>query len=144
MLDDFNLHAIVRLGEGVFAPYTDIPCNLLFFEAGGPTNDIWYYEILPPEDRKKYSKTKPIQPEEFAEATQWWNNRTENENAWKLNRTEVETFDEEGKLLNVNLDQKNPNRKSEFEYKDPKILFDSIMKKEEDVFNLMKAIQNEI
>lgn len=144
MLDDFNLHTIVRLGEGIFAPYTDIPCNLLFFEAGGPTNDIWYYEILPPEDRKKYSKTKPIQPEEFAAATQWCNDRTENENAWKINRSAVETFDEEGKLLNVNLDQKNPNRKGEFEYQVPNVLIQSILAKEKEVMSLLQEINNEL
>jgi len=144
MLDEFNLHTIVRLGEGVFAPYTDIPCNLLFFEAGGPTNDIWYYEVLPPEDRKKYSKTKPIQQEEFAETLKWWNNRIECDNAWKVSRDKVVLTDEEGKLLNVNLDQKNPNRKGEFEYKEPAVLISSILDKEKLALQLMKEIESEI
>lgn len=144
MLDEFNLHTILRLGEGVFAPYTDIPCNLLFFEAGGPTNDIWYYEVLPPEDRKKYSKTKPIQQEEFAETLKWWNNRIECDNAWKVSRDKVVFTDEEGKLLNVNLDQKNPNRKGEFEYKEPAVLISSILDKEKLALQLMKEIESEI
>jgi type I restriction enzyme M protein len=144
MLDDFNLHTIVRLGEGVFAPYTSIPCNLLFFEAGGPTKEIWYYELLPPTDRKNYSKTKPIQNEEFIEIKKWWGKREENDNAWKVKLGDVLRTDEEGKLLNVNLDLKNPNRKSEFEYKEPSKLVTSILDKEKRIMQLMKEIENEI
>ncbi len=77
LLKDFNLHTIVRLPQGVFAPYTDIPANLLFFERSGPTKDIWYYEIPLPEGRKKYSKTAPMQFEEFADCLAWWEKRKE-------------------------------------------------------------------
>ncbi|MDB5970682.1 MAG: Type restriction-modification system methyltransferase subunit [Hydrocarboniphaga sp.] len=84
MLKEFRLHTIVRLPQGVFAPYTDIPANLLFFERGGPTQDIWYYELPLPEGRKKYSKTAPLQFEEFAAAQAWWNQREEGPQAWKL------------------------------------------------------------
>jgi len=65
LLEEFNLHTIVRLPNGVFAPYTSIPTNLLFFDRSGPTKCIWYYEMPLPEGRKNYSKTKPIQYEEF-------------------------------------------------------------------------------
>ena len=84
MLKEFRLHTIVRLPQGVFAPYTDIPANLLFFERGGPTDTIWYYELPLPEGRKKYSKTAPLQFEEFAAAQAWWNARKESPQAWKL------------------------------------------------------------
>jgi len=84
LLRDFNLHTIVRLPQGVFAPYTDIPANLIFFDRLGPTRDIWYYELPPPEGRKKYSKTAPIQFEEFADCLDWWNNREENAQAWRI------------------------------------------------------------
>ena len=84
MLKEFKLHTIVRLPQGVFAPYTDIPANLLFFERGGPTDTIWYYELPLPEGRKKYSKTAPLQFEEFAPAQAWWNNREEGPQAWKV------------------------------------------------------------
>lgn len=84
MLKDFNLHTIVRLPQGVFAPYTDIPANVLFFERGGPTRDIWYYELALPEGRKKYSKTAPLQFEEFAPALAWWSQREEGPQAWRL------------------------------------------------------------
>lgn len=84
MLKEFRLHTIVRLPQGVFAPYTDIPANLLFFERGGPTDTIWYYELPLPEGRKKYSKTAPLQFEEFAAAQAWWNAREESPQAWKV------------------------------------------------------------
>lgn len=84
LLKEFKLHTIVRLPQGVFAPYTDIPANLLFFERGGPTDTIWYYELPLPEGRKKYSKTAPIQFEEFAAAQAWWNQREEGAQAWKV------------------------------------------------------------
>jgi len=144
LVDDFNLHTIVRLGEGIFAPYTDIPCNLLFFQHGGPTKEIWYYEILPPLDKKKYSKTKPIQPEEFDQIKEWWNNRTENDNAWKVKLSDIVSTDTEGKLLNVNLDNKNPNRKGDFEYRDPAGLLKSIMEKEQIIVNLLDEIKAEL
>ena len=141
MIDDFNLHTIVRLGEGVFAPYTDISCNILFFEAGEPTKEIWYYELLLPNERKKYSKTKPIQNEEFEEIKKWWNKRKENDNAWKVKLKKILLTDDEGKLLNVNLDMKNPNKKSEFQYREPTELMGSIMEKEKKVMHLMKEIE---
>jgi type I restriction enzyme M protein len=84
LLKDFNLHTIVRLPNGVFAPYTSIPTNLLFFDRTGPTNDIWYYELPLPEGRKNYSKTKPLQFEEFADCTAWWPHRTEGAQAWRV------------------------------------------------------------
>ena len=84
MLKEFRLHTIVRLPQGVFAPYTDIPANLLFFERGGPTDTIWYYELPLPEGRKKYSKTAPLQFEEFASAQAWWNAREESPQAWAV------------------------------------------------------------
>lgn len=141
LVDDFDLHTIVRLGEGIFAPYTDIPCNLLFFQHGEPTKEIWYYELLPPADKKKYSKTKPIQQEEFEPIKAWWNNRTENDNAWKVKLSDIVSTDKDGKLMNVNLDNKNPNRKGDFEYREPSVLISSIMEKEKQVMKLMKEIE---
>ncbi|AJE23511.1 HsdM family class I SAM-dependent methyltransferase [Azotobacter chroococcum] len=84
MLKEFRLHTIVRLPQGVFAPYTDIPANLLFFERSGPTDTIWYYELPLPEGRKKYSKTAPLQFEEFDPVRAWWNDREEGPQSWKL------------------------------------------------------------
>ncbi len=84
LLKEFRLHTIVRLPQGVFAPYTDIPANLLFFERCGPTDTIWYYELPLPEGRKKYSKTAPLPFEALEPALAWWNAREESPQAWKL------------------------------------------------------------
>jgi len=84
LLKEFRLHTVLRLPQGVFAPYTDIPANLLFFERGGPTDTIWYYELPLPEGRKKYSKTAPLPFEEFSPALAWWNALEEGPQAWKV------------------------------------------------------------
>jgi len=84
LLREFNLHTVVRLPQGVFAPYTDIPANLIFFDRAGPTSDIWYYELPLPEGRKKYSKTAPLQYEDFAACLEWWGQREGNAQAWKV------------------------------------------------------------
>ena len=102
LLTECNLHTIVRLPNGVFAPYTGIKTNLLFFEKGKPTKEIWYYEHTYPEGVKSYNKTKPIRIEEFEPEKAWWTNRTENDHAW---RVPVEQVIANG----YNLDIKNPN-----------------------------------
>ena len=112
LLKDFNLHTIVRLPQGVFEPYTPIPANLLFFERGGPTKDIWYYEIPLPEGRKKYSKTAPMQFEEFVDCLAWWKKRKEGPHAWKVKASEMAK-------RGYNLDLKNPNVKQGMEHVAP-------------------------
>jgi type I restriction enzyme M protein len=106
LLSECNLHTIVRLPNGVFAPYTGIRTNLLFFTKGEPTKEIWYFEHPYPEGQKSYSKTKPIRIEEFELEKQWWGNRVENEYAWKVTVEEIRS-------INYNLDVKNPNKSAE-------------------------------
>src|SRR5258708_21135076 len=89
LLREFNLHSIVRLPNGVFAPYTSIPTNLLFFDGSGPTRDILYYELPLPEGRKGYTKTQPIQFEAFADCLAWWKKRSESDRAWKMDFTKI-------------------------------------------------------
>ncbi|WP_395095077.1 N-6 DNA methylase [Armatimonas sp.] len=89
LLTEFNLHTIVRLPNGVFAPYTSIPANLLFFDTSGPTGTTWYYEHPLPEGRKNYSKTQPLQFEEFADLQAWWSERVESDRAWKVEFGEI-------------------------------------------------------
>lgn len=107
LLRDCNLHTIVRLPNGVFNPYTGIKTNLLFFEKGTPTKEVWYYEHPYPEGHKSYSKTKPIRIQEFHKLERkWWNEREENEQAW---RVPVQQIIDSG----YNLDIKNPNTPDE-------------------------------
>ena len=110
LLTDFNVHTIVRLGDGVFAPYTDIPSNLIFFDTKQQTDKIWFYEISVPEEKKKYSKSKPLRIEEFENLKKWWVKRKENESAWSVKVSDVINEGEKGSI-SINLDLKNPNKK---------------------------------
>src|SRR5438132_4903212 len=107
LLKEFNLHTIVRLPNGVFAPYTGIRTNILFFDRSETTKDVWYYEQPLPEGRKTYTKTNPMRFEEFADCIKWWSGREENERAWKIPTTELLEYYEDGSLRAVNLDRKN-------------------------------------
>lgn len=77
LLTECNLHTIIRLPNTVFAPYTDITTNLLFFEKTGKTKDVWYYRVDMPEGRKRFNKTYPIKREDLDAVDVWWDNRVE-------------------------------------------------------------------
>jgi type I restriction enzyme M protein len=134
LLTDFNLHTVVRLPQGVFAPYTDIPANLLFFDRNGSTSDIWFYELPLPEGRKKYSKTAPMQYEEFADCMAWWSERKEGAQAWKTTADEIAA-------RGWSLDLKNPNAKQGLEHADPKELVASMRMREGEVLRLLGEIE---
>lgn len=134
LLEEFNLHTIVRLPNGVFAPYTDINTNLLFFEKGKSTKEIWFFEHPLPEGYKKYTKTKPIRYEEFELEKQWWNDREENEYAWKVSIEEI-------KSRNYNLDIKNPDKQTEEFVLSTDELIDRIDKNLEKSKNLLHELK---
>jgi len=106
LLKDCNLHTIIRLPNSVFQPYATVATNLLFFEKGSPTKEVWFYEHRLPEGQKSYSKTKTIRLEEFDPIKAWWNQREESEVCWKV---DIETLIER----NYDLDIKNPNKAEE-------------------------------
>jgi type I restriction enzyme M protein len=134
LLKEFNLHTIVRLPNGVFAPYTGIPTNLLFFDRSGPTREVWYYEQPLPEGRKNYTKTAPIQFEEFAPLVAWWDKRKETDHAWKVPTTEL--------LANgCNLDRKNPRAREDAAHLPPEQLAAGILQKEQRIAEIMGNIQ---
>jgi len=141
LLEEFNLHTIVRLPNGVFAPYTSIPTNLLFFDRSGPTKDIWYYEQPMPGGRKNYTKTQPMQFEEFAPCLEWWKKREESGRAWKVKAQNVLKYDENGNLVSVNLDVKNPSSKQDLEHLPPEELAESILQKERRIAELTEEIK---
>ena len=134
LLKEFNLHTIVRLPNGVFAPYTSIPTNLLFFDRAGPTTEVWYYEHPMPEGRKNYTKTQPVQFEEFGPCLAWWGAREENDQAWKVPAEEL-------LANNCNLDRKNPRGGEDFEHLPPEQLADDILQKELRIAELMREIK---
>lgn len=124
LLEECNLHTIVRLPGSVFAPYTSIATNLLFFTKGEPTKEIWYYEHKLPEGVKAYNKTKPIRLEEFNPIKEWWNSREESDVAWRVSIDEIQK-------RGYNLDIKNPNAKTEDELNPTEVLENYRAKKAE-------------
>ena len=116
LLTECDLHTIVRMPKGVFAPYTSIQTNVLFFTKGRPTKDIWYYEHPYPPGAKSYNKTKPMRIEEFDIEKAWWTNRQESERAWKVSIADI-------KARGFNLDIKNPNA-PELTHEDPDVLLE--------------------
>ncbi len=137
LLTECNLHTVVRLPDGVFEPYTAIPTNLLFFDKGRPTEEIWFYEVPPPEGRKKYSKTRPMRFEEFAGCQQWWEKRTESDRAWRVLAGNVSGN-------GYNLDLRNPNRPDDLSHRPPKELLAELIDTERDLLALLEKLEGEI
>ena len=130
LLKDCNLHTIIRLPQSTFFPAT-VATNLLFFQKGEPTNDIWYYKHELPQGQKSYSKKKVIQFEEFKKITDWWNNRTESDNAWKVNVKD---------LVNWNLDIRNENIVEKIVEYNRQDIIDRISKSQSIITNLLNDL----
>lgn len=139
LLAEFNLHTIVRLPRGVFAPYTDINTNLLFLEKGKPTKEIWYFEHPLPEERqgKPYNKTKPITLEEFEREKKWWSNRKESNYALKVSFEEV-------KQRNYNLDFKNPSTLKHELVDKPEVIYARLMERNEELGKILVDLKKEL
>jgi type I restriction enzyme M protein len=123
LMAECNLHTIVRLPNSVFKPYASIGTNLLFFEKGEPTKDIWFYEHRVPDGQKAYSMTKPIRLEHLQGCIDWWGGNTrkgreETPQSWKVTAYEV-------KERGYNLDIKNPHTVAD-DHGDPETLLDDL------------------
>lgn len=110
LMEDCNLHTIIRLPGSIFAPYTSIATNLLFFDKTGPTKETWFYRMDLPDGYKAFSKTKPVELKHMQEIIDWWNNRQEIKDTktddsltdtWKSKKYSIEEIIN----LNYNLDQ---------------------------------------
>lgn len=134
LLREFNLHTIVRLPEGVFEPYTPIPTNILFFDRGSPTSETWYYQLSLSDGRKKYTKTAPVQPEDFDPVITWWHNRVENDSAWKV---PVATL----LARQCNLDLHHPSVASAVDHEDPEALLASLVEKHQRIVTLIDEVK---
>ena len=143
LMEECNLHAIVRLPNSVFKPYASIGTNLLFFEKGGPTKDIWFWEHRVPAGQKAYSMTKPIRLEHLQGCIDWWGGarregREEGPFAWKVTAEGV-------KARGYNLDIKNPHTVAD-DHGDPKELLAELTAAEAETARLrdqLKAILQE-
>ncbi len=100
LLSEFNLHTVIRMPHSVFAPYTPITTNILFFDKTGETKETWFYRLDMPDGYKNFSKTKPMRLEHFNPAIEWWNNRQE---------IVVDGFDKAKKYTAQELADKNYN-----------------------------------
>jgi type I restriction enzyme M protein len=141
LLQDCNLHTIVRLPNSVFAPYTSIKTNLLFFTKGTPTQHIWFYEQPLPAGVKAYNKTKPMKVEEFETLANWWGSesegfsaRKENEQAWKVSLADIQA-------RNYNLDCKNPHVGEQITH-DPEVLLAQYHTMQQDIAGLRNQLKN--
>ena len=139
LLKECNLHTIVRLPNSVFKPYASIGTNLLFFEKGTPTKDIWYWEHQVPETQKAYSMTKPIRLEHLDDCAAWWGGpkregREEGERAWKVSIDEI-------RERNFNLDIKNPYVTEE-DLGDPEALLKDLTKAEATIDTLRTELKS--
>jgi len=140
LMEECNLHTIVRLPNSVFRPYASIGTNLLFFEKGTPTKDIWYWEHRVPEGQKAYSMTRPIRLEHLQDCIDWWGGakrrgRDEGPRAWKVTAEEV-------KARGYNLDIKNPHTVAD-DHGDPETLLADLTAAEAETARLrdqLKAI----
>jgi len=139
LLETCNLHTVLRLPNGVFAPYTLIPANLLFFEKTGPTRFTWFYELPPPEGRRNYTKTRPMRYEEFADAQAWWGgrgrrDRTEGPRTWRV---------PVGDLIDsaYNLDLRNPHGGDDLAHRPPAELIGELIAAEKDILALLEEIR---
>jgi type I restriction enzyme M protein len=138
LLEECNLHTIVRLPNSVFKPYASIGTNLLFFEKGESTRETWVYEHRVPEGQKAYSMTKPIRLEHLQPCADWWGGparkgRTETPVAWKVGIDEV-------KARGYNLDFKNPHVVDE-EHGDPEELLKKLEESEREVARLKEQLK---
>lgn len=136
LLEECNLHTIVRLPNGVFNPYTGIKTNLLFFTKGERTKEIWFYEHPYPEGYKNYSKNKPIHIQEFESEKKWWDNRVVSELAWKVPVEEVISN-------NFNLDINNPNKVEEG-HRDPNVLLQEYQELIAELYDVRNQLKQEL
>lgn len=136
LLAECDLHTIVRLPKGVFAPYTGINTNLLFLTKGRPTKEVWFYEHPYPVGQKSYSKTKPIRIEEFDTQKAWWAARVETTQAWRVPVEEI-------RRQTYNLDIKNPNAPDDV-HRDPDELLTEYMQTIADVQKTRDALTTQL
>ncbi|MFC0050975.1 HsdM family class I SAM-dependent methyltransferase [Streptomyces actinomycinicus] len=141
ILDNFNLHTIVRLPNGVFAPYTLIPSNILFFDRTGPTKAVWFYEVPLPDKRRNFTKTKPMNDVHLADLEAWWggaerNGRVGNRHAWRVARKDL---DEQ-----LDLDLRNPHQEESQAHRSPAEIIEGLINAEEEILSLLKRMQSEI
>ncbi len=136
LLTEFNLHTIIKLPNSTFAPYARVTTNILFFNAGERTREVWYYQHLVPAGQKNYSKTKPIQLSEFEGEKAWWDNRVEGNQSWCVSVDDIVNN-------NYRLDFKNPHQQEDNQNFEPETFIESIVEGYEQITQLWREISCE-
>jgi type I restriction enzyme M protein len=146
LLEEFNLHAIMSLPPGTFAPYSDVKTALIFFERPGPTKEIWYYELPLPEGLKKFSKGNPIEDHHFTEARRLfraWDAYRKgqgpregcySERSWIVPAEEV-------KARGYDLTARNPNRKETEALPSPVEIVAGLLEREREIIGILEEIE---
>ena len=144
LLEQFNLHTVVSLPPGTFAPYSDVKTALIFFERPSPTEEIWYYELPLPPGLKKFSKGSPIRDEHFEEAKRLWREwdayrkgrgpRPEpTERSWIVSAEEI-------KSRGYDLTARNPNRPESEALPSPAEIVAGLLEKERQILSIVEEL----
>jgi len=145
LLEQFNLHTVVSLPPGTFAPYSDVKTALIFFERPGPTEEIWYYELRLPEGLKKFSKGNPIQDGHFDEARELWKAWNDyrhgkgelqpalSDNSWVVSVDEI-------KKRGYDLTARNPNKPEADDLPSPTEVVVSLLEKEREILSIVEEL----
>ncbi len=120
LLDRCRLTTVLRMPRGCFAPYSTIPTNVLFFTKGEPTESVWFYEVLPPDGRKLFTKTRPLAYEDMKEFRRWWQEPHDTASAWMVERSAIEADD-------YNLDIRNPHSDAGSAGEDPGVIVQDLL-----------------
>jgi type I restriction enzyme M protein len=134
LLESYDVRTIVSLPGGVFQPYSGVKTNLLFFERGRLTREIWYYEVQPPPG-KRFTKGNPIQDTDFDEARRLWDERPTTEQSWTVPVAEIAA-------RGYDMTAKNPNRPADVSQLSPEELIASALSKEQQIVGLLEELQN--
>jgi len=144
LLEQFNLHTVVSLSPGTFAPYSDVKTALLFFQRPGPTKEVWYYELPLPEGLKKFSKGSPILDHHFDQVKQLWktwdayrkgqdNKPDPTDRSWIVPAEEI-------KSKGYDLTARNPNRPEGERLPPPMEIVASLMEKEREILSIVEEL----
>ncbi|MFQ5830106.1 MAG: N-6 DNA methylase, partial [Candidatus Methylomirabilia bacterium] len=132
LLENFNLHTVVSLPAGVFLPYSGVKTNLLFFNRTGPTREVWYYEVQPP-NGGRFTKGNPIQDEHLADALDMWKERSVSDASWVEH---VQALVGRG----YDVTAKNPQRPEDAEHRAPQEIVVSLLEKERQIASIVEEI----
>jgi len=131
LINECNLHTIIKLPESVFRPYASIPTNILFFEKTKPSEEIWFYEVTTPKHLKAFSKTNPLQNEYLDDLRKWWKNKKIGKYSWKVNVNDLKNF---------KLEIRNPNASDVFSSLGPHNLLEQLIQNEKKRISILENV----